>query len=417
MSSFTDNISNYESDPEESLYSQLRSFVSSEQWLRARDVAAQLLSSSPESSWLHCQMGIILYHLKQFAAAEKHLKQAVYLQPDYAQAYKMLGFLYLSMGRAGTAEDNVRKALSLDPDDESSWFLFGHLCLHFDDPKQALYCAERALSIDPSDVSALDLKARALAEMPEDKTSPKEQISHYEDILALDPENDLAYSRIGDVYSEKLKKYKLAEEYYRKALFIDPECKAYQNDLIRCLRKRDPILWLLWLPFLPTKIVIKLAELVPDGHLKWKHILGLLLALPLLLIGKYLIIIAIISAVIFYFFFWPLTKVYEYLTIVEIHKKMGKVAIYKGPFRKLHKMSFFTRFSIFLVCLTSFWLLIYYLFTSDKYSKGAIYTFSYICIGALILFIIIGSICALIVEKSKASRARKNKTLPVTDHE
>ncbi|WP_159434983.1 tetratricopeptide repeat protein [Rubritalea squalenifaciens] len=417
MSSFTDNISNYESDPEESLHTQLKNYTSSGQWFRAREVAGQLLSTSPESSWLHCQMGFILYQLNDFKHAENHLKESVRLQPDYANGYRLLGFLYLSMNRAGTAEDNVRKALSLEPNDETSWCLLGNLSLHFDNPQQALQCAEKALNLCPDDVSALDLKARALDELPDHKVAPQDLINQYEEILSLEPDNALAYSRIGDVYCEKLKKYKVAEEYYRKALFIDPESKSHQSDLIRCLRKRDPILRLLWLPFLPTKLVIKLIELIPDGNLKWKHLFGFLLALPLLLIGKYIILFGIVSAVAFFTFFWPLTKVYEYLTIVDIHKKMGKIAIYKGPFRKLHKWSFYTRFFLFLVFLVCFWSVVYFLFTSDQYRGGTIAAFLTVCIGAVILTVLASCVGILIDANSKKTRERRNKKQPVIDNE
>lgn len=418
MSSFDDNISNYESDPEESLHTQLANFFSSGQWERAKGVAGTMLSTQPESSWLHYQMGYILYQLDQYPQSETHLKKSIALSPDFADAYQRLAFLYLAMNRAGAAEDNIRKALSLDPHDDTSWVLFGHLSLHFNNHKQALDCVEQALRINPENLGARDVKIRAQsAGSTKSKESAAEQIRGHEEILEKDPENDVAHSRIGCIYFDELKDYDRAEKHFRQAMALDPEDKNYQQLVIMVLRKKDWILRLLWLPYLPVKMVYKLLELIPDGNLKWKHLLGFLLALPLLLVGKYLIILALVSAVAFFFFFWPLTKVYEYLTIVDIHKKMGKVTFYKGPLKKIHQQSFFARFSIFLLLLSVFWATIYFLFASEKYRSQSIGIFITLCVFAFILILIAAGIGLVISSCKEKANERRNNNYPVPDHE
>ena len=57
----------------------------------------------------------------------------------------------------------------------------------------------------------------------------------------------------------------------------------------------------------------------------------------------------------FFTIFWPVCKVYEYLTIADLHKKMGLLKLYKGPMAKLHKLSFPARFGIFVLCMLVFW--------------------------------------------------------------
>lgn len=335
---------------EESLHNQLNHFISSGQWERAREVAGTLLSQQPDSAWLHDQMGDILYKLESYPESEKHYKRAVGLMPDYAPAFFGLARVYMALGRNGVAEDNIRRCLSLDPSDAYAWLLLGHLHLTFEAPEKAEECAETALRLDPECIAAVNLRASARGEKKgAHKASADEQIREHTSVLEADPENDIAHMYIGMVYHDELKDYLKAEGHFRKALGIDPHDKDYQRLLISTLRKLDPLLKILWSP---VDLVLKILSFFDwCWDKKWPLVFCLLLA-PVM---KFLFVFAIGLAVVFFVFIWPVIKTYEWFTLVEVHKKMGKLAIYDGPFAWLHRMSFIKRCSLFAVLFVLFW--------------------------------------------------------------
>jgi len=383
-----------DSNPDSSLHTQLQNYISSGQWQRAKDVASSLLSSQPESAWLHNHMGHILHELNELKLSETHYKKSIALQPDFADSYRGLAHVYLSLGRTGTAEDNIRKALSIDPHDDHAWIIFGHLALYFDDPQNAIQHANHALEINPSNTAAQDIIIRAQGELTGDqKLSSQERIKQFKDLLTQEPENDLYHHRIGEIYLEETKDYKSAETHFRKALSIDPNDDANQAGLIQSLRKRDLFLRFLWLPYLPIKLILKFFNFfaeITSGDIKLKDILIILACLPALILTKPLIMILIISFLLFGTIFWPLTKAYEYLTIADIHKKMGKITLYKGPFAKIHQLSFLLRFSIFTLFVIVFWSTIALLLSHEEIRNQVIVYSILITVILCIILVLIG---------------------------
>jgi len=240
----------FDNNEEEALYNQWMNFSSSGQWDRAREVLGQLLTKEPESAWLHCQMGSTCHQLDQHKESEKHFKKAIALEPDDAEPFQGLTYLYLSMGRAGTAEDHCRKALQLDPDDIDNWILMAHLCIHYEDAQEATKSVEKAAALNPHDSRLMALRTQIGAiSKGASKLSPEQQVEGYRDVLRLKPEDENAHYNIGLVQINELKDYAGAEESFRAALKIDPQDSANQKALIQALRKRDPVLKVLWSPF------------------------------------------------------------------------------------------------------------------------------------------------------------------------
>ncbi len=392
--------------PEEdsaSLYNQFEHFQSSGQFERARDVAGQLLTREPDSPWLHLRMGFVLMPLEDHIGSEKHFKKSIELDPDNADAFKGLGYLYWAMGRAGVADDYARKAVALDPDDEDCWILMAYLCLHFNDPKQALYCVERAENISPEDLRLTEIKTKARAIFRgKEQLSAKEQITSYESILAKDAENESAHVNIGLVYFNELKNYEKAEEHFRAALCIDPEDKEDQNLLIKALRKRDPVLKLLWAPLTPALWIFKYFEW--SWEKKWP-------LLFLLLTGKVLFIAVVAICLFFFLLFWPLTKVYEWLTIVEIHKKMGRISLHQGRMAWLHRLSLPTRYLIFGTTFIAFWTLAITAFTSEAMREPIVNIIAFLITAGVTITAFYGWYSSIRDTRRARARSKKNEAL------
>lgn len=392
--------------PIDALYNQWSNFVASHQWDRAKNVLGELLTMDPDSSWLHCQMGSALYHLDEYKQSETHFKKSLEYDPDNADAFQGLAYLYLAMGRAGTADDHCRKALQLDPDDIENWILMTHICIHFEDAKQANYCLERAETINPDSSRLISLRTQigAISKGP-DKLSPREQIEGFHEVLGKDPENEYAHFKIGAIKLDELRDYKGAEESFREALRLDPQDKDNQKALMSAIRKRDPILKILWSPFDFGMWIFEFYG--KCWELKWPIIF-------LLFTWKFFIIGGVALWFVFFTLFWPLAKIYEWLTLVEVHKKMGLISLYKGPMAKIHRLSFPARFSIFLALFASFWSLVFLLWRRSG-TRSAILEWSTVIITGGVFLLIIGGLASIAWDGIRnARRRKKNKTLNST---
>ncbi len=387
----------------EALFHQLENFRTSRQWKRVREVTGKLLTHEPSSDYLHYLMGHALLQLNELESAEKHLKKAISLNPENDSAYQTLAYTYWQMGRLGVAEDHARKAISLDPDDEEHWFLMAYLCLQFEDYKQAFFCAEKAGALVPEDSRLIDIRTQAGGMATgKEKLPPQEQIKRFTEILKKNPEDDYTHAQIGCVYFNDLKDYAKAEEHFRRALSLDPEDKTNQALLLKALRKRDLILRLLWAPFDFAALGLKVFEWA------WEKKWPLIFLIP---VAKFIIVPAMALMLIFFTLFWPMAKVYEWLTIVEAHKKMGKITLYRGPFARIHRLSFPVRCSLFAGIFVIFWSFILW-FASREGNQapilGWVFSLTALGVGALAIY---GWSSTILEYFRKKRRNKKNKVI------
>ncbi len=329
------------------LFNQLQAFLSSSQWERVLEVGGRMLTIDPDQAWLHVVMGDAHRNAGSLADAEKHYRRAMALDPDDADPHAGMSQVELKRNRAGLADDHIHRALKIDPDNDFHWIIKAILAIHHGHHQEAESAALKALEINPDNLHAKRFLIDARAELPgSDKLSPQQQLDAYEDILAEDPENDSVISDIGVIYFNEFKDYQKAEEKFRQALRIDPSDKSYQKLLVQSLRKRDPVLRLLWIPFKPVEWMSSVLDWT------WKKKWPLIF---MIFLFKYVVISLVLSALIFFILCWPVSKVYEYLTIADIHRKAGQLRIYSGPMARIHKSPFALRFGAFLVVVTSFW--------------------------------------------------------------
>jgi len=391
---------------EDALYNQWSNFASSGQWERAKGALGELLVLDPDSAWTHCKMGYALYHLNDHKQSELHFKKATALEPDNADAFQGLTYLYLAMGRAGTADDHCRKALQLDPDDIENWFLMARLCIHYEDPKQANYCLDRAAELNPNSTRLISMRTQVGSiQKGKEKLSPRQQIAGYEEVLRKNPESEFAHYQIGAIKLDELRDYRGAEESFREALRLNPQDKDNQKALMSAIRKRDPVLKLLWSPFSFGMWVFDFY--VKCWDLKWPIIF-------LIFTWQFFIVGGLALWFIFFTLFWPVAKVYEWLTLVEAHKKMGLISIHKGPFAKIHRLSFPARFSIFLLLFASFWTTVYFSWQRSG-TRSAIIEWSVLIITGGVFLLLVGGLLLLVRDGIRDRlRRRKNKNLTST---
>jgi tetratricopeptide (TPR) repeat protein len=81
--------------------------------------------------------------------AEKEIRRAVELKPDFPEAWSNLGGVFLSRWDFAGCIDANRKALELDPELVQAHFNMGLGCMYKGDTKEMLACFRRVLDIDP----------------------------------------------------------------------------------------------------------------------------------------------------------------------------------------------------------------------------------------------------------------------------
>ncbi len=107
-------------------------------------------------------------------------------------------------GRFAEAREALEKAVSLTPDHAQAYHLLARICLEIEprDPDRARWANDRALKLEPENVEYLSLRLSRLRAfrsplLPAFQTARRQDLA--EDILALDPQNDLAHLVLGEI--------------------------------------------------------------------------------------------------------------------------------------------------------------------------------------------------------------------------
>jgi len=395
-----------EDDGVSALYNQLFHFHSSDQHERVISVGSELLSKEPEDAWVHSLMGQAYTGLERYSEAEKHLKTAIANDPDDGEYFAHLSFMELKRKRAGAADDHIRRSLQLDPTSSYAWYIFGILSIHYEDFNQAQVCVDKIRTLDPESGLAEQLDVSSRSDIDgKNQYSVAEKIAETEKLLESDPESDHIHYQLGCIHLNETKDVEKAEFHFRKALESEPADKDYQKGLIRTWRKKDWFLRVLWVPHLPIDWALKICEWCNKE--KWPYLF-------MIFLFKYILIVGVIVALIFYTIFWPIAKLYEYLTLAEIHRKIGVLKMYSGVMEKVHKWAFSKRMMLLGVVVVLYWggIAVAAPHLIDSEDSGAPLTL--LVFGICTLFIILSWLLLFLGGIKKARRLSKNRTFNKT---
>jgi tetratricopeptide (TPR) repeat protein len=99
----------------------------------------------------------------QFEKAAEHLRKAIAIDGEYANAYADLGACYASLERLPEAREQFERALALDPDLATAKVNFAHVLLNMRRFAEAEQQARGALRLDPGSEEARYFLGAALA--------------------------------------------------------------------------------------------------------------------------------------------------------------------------------------------------------------------------------------------------------------
>lgn len=192
----------------------------------------QAIAINPNFAEAFNNLGNVLRKQGLFEDAEHNLKQAILKKPELANAYYNLGSIFYDQGRLSEAEENFNKALALKSDLPEAHVYLGNLIAKEGRLHDALTNYDQALAIQPDQFDALFNRANVLSKLK----LHEEALAGYNQALAIQPGHVNALSNRGNAQFE-LKRYADALVSYNQALAIQPDHVATLSNLGNTLFK------------------------------------------------------------------------------------------------------------------------------------------------------------------------------------
>jgi Flp pilus assembly protein TadD len=363
-------------------------YMSAGQWDRSLATAREWLSKEPENVWAHRVAAQSLVNLDRHSEAFEHLEKVLARNPRDDFAHRLMAMVYFNAGKFRLADQSIQKAIALDPNDASNWHQLAHMTYRHGDLATARKHVARARELDPRNAEICNLEILCNPGGPE---NARQKIRQFEEALALDPENSNLHNNMGIQYLNHLKDYARAEECFRHALFLDPTSKNTRKNLFITVKKRDRIYRILCAPKDALYQVIGFF-----GRVRRYNLFLYILIIPIWILAFRFIFVGLL---LWFCLVWPLTRVYEYLTIGDLRARAGELGAQRGGILGLRKWPIGVRLGIFTLFLFSFWGFVALLFTDKSPLSGPIPPQS---LGLLAFFGLFTFLVCFLVFKIKA---------------
>jgi serine/threonine-protein kinase len=196
--------------------------------VRYLTAAAALRSQSPGA---RLNLGNALATQGQWMEAAASYREAIDLDPRYAQAYSCLGNALVELGQLPEAAAACRRAIDLTPRDAAAHNNLGTALAAQGHLVEAI--AEYRLAIDLDPKLAMPHNNLGLALKVQGKVA--EAMAEYQKAIDLDPRHARAHTNRGNVLQDQGKLVEAIAE-YRLAIGIDPRLAYAHNNLGNALR-------------------------------------------------------------------------------------------------------------------------------------------------------------------------------------
>jgi protein O-GlcNAc transferase len=118
-------------------------------WAGAENHFRQAIAINPDYADAHNNLGIALAEQHQYAEAVKHLKQAISLKPESFNSYYQLGAIADKLGNLDEAIQHLSQACSIKPDFAEAFEYLGLLLREQGRPEKSVECLRKAIAINP----------------------------------------------------------------------------------------------------------------------------------------------------------------------------------------------------------------------------------------------------------------------------
>jgi Tfp pilus assembly protein PilF len=230
-----DTVVEPQDPPSEQLQSIINLYTQG-QLQQALSHTTEMLERFPNAVTLYKIAGASNAGLMQFDAAIDNYKQALKINPDYAEVYINMGNALKDKGDLEAAIENYKKALKINPDYAAAYINMGTILQNKGDLEAAIENYKKALKINPDYVAAYINMGTAM----QNKGDLEAAIENYKKALKINPDYAEVYNNMGIVLKDKGDP-EAAIENYKKALKINPDyAEVYNNMGIVLNDKGDP---------------------------------------------------------------------------------------------------------------------------------------------------------------------------------
>ncbi|XP_062603708.1 protein O-mannosyl-transferase TMTC3-like isoform X2 [Saccostrea cucullata] len=152
--------------------------------------------------------------------ADKYLKTAVSMRPDYIQGYINRGDILVKLGQKEEALEVYNIALKYEPDNADVHYNIGVVLLELGRPEEARKSFETALLHEPDHEQSLYNSAIMIQESGEPRQWP-EAIRRLSKLIKKDPKEPKYYFTLGMIHMD-MKDYLEAERDFKNCIKFDP---------------------------------------------------------------------------------------------------------------------------------------------------------------------------------------------------
>ncbi len=132
------------------VYSAMGVIMRAEDDMRALEYLRKAVDLEPDDFWAWFTMGLIYEDQEVFDQATRAYKNAVRINPLYAQAQNNLGYSYKERRFYAYAVEHYRKAIELLPDNPGFYYNIGNAYSHQEKIDEAFNAYRKALELDPA---------------------------------------------------------------------------------------------------------------------------------------------------------------------------------------------------------------------------------------------------------------------------
>jgi tetratricopeptide (TPR) repeat protein len=179
-----------------------------------------IAKTPPEGTAAYSYLGIgcCRVRLGNHSLAAQAYREALRLDPTYAEAHWELGRLHIELGHYSDAVHSFREALCIDPQDKRVWYDCGYAYYRMGQMENAIEAYEHVVSLDREHVDAYCDLANCYAARGEHGKA----VELNQEALRFDPRNVRARLQLGDAYYN-LDQFEQAAKAYDAVLQQSPD--------------------------------------------------------------------------------------------------------------------------------------------------------------------------------------------------
>ena len=193
----------------------------------AAECYRQAVSINPDFAEGFLNLGFVLKEQKRFAEAEQQIKQAVRINPTLEDAYYILGVISQERGDLAGAIANFTKALDIKPDFEVVYLDLGRVLFRSGQTEGAKRVIEKGLSLNPDSAELHFYLGNIYAE----EKALEKALACYQKALLIWPDSPAIYNNLGSAYID-LGRVDEAIESYQKVLSLYPDSIEAASSLL-----------------------------------------------------------------------------------------------------------------------------------------------------------------------------------------